>query len=91
MTTSSEFAEWQEYLLQEEEHAFNRTDHYLAQIACEIVRGRVKDPSKVKPDQFMLKFVRQTPKAKRGARKDPKTRLKESKAAWGIAAMMPLK
>ena len=89
-TTSSEFADWQEYMAQEEEHGFHRLDHYFAQLTCEVVRSRVKDPNSVKPQQFMLTFRREKPKAAPVSRKEAKARIAASKAAWGMATGMKL-
>lgn len=55
-TTSSEFTDWQEYIKWETANGFHRTDHYLAQIAAEIVKGRLKDPTKVSTKDFMISF-----------------------------------
>jgi hypothetical protein len=52
-----------EFLSQEEERDTKR-DYYLAQIACEVRRGYVKDPKKVKVDDFLVHFKKQGPKAK---------------------------
>jgi hypothetical protein len=35
----------------------SRSDHYLMRIACEIVRGQVKEPNKVHLDQMKIEFV----------------------------------
>lgn len=55
-TTSSEFTDWQEYIRWDAQHGFHREDHYLAQIAAEVVKGRLKDPSKVSTKDFMISF-----------------------------------
>lgn len=51
-TTVSEFFEWCAYL----KHHPQRQDYYLAQIAAEVCRSRIKDPSKVKLDDFLLRY-----------------------------------
>jgi hypothetical protein len=55
-TTSSEFTDWQEYIRWEASKGFHRADYYLAQIAAEVVKNRLKDPSKVSLKDFMIPF-----------------------------------
>jgi hypothetical protein len=85
MTTSSEFADWQTFIAQEEEEGFHRLDHYFAQLTAEVVRGRVTDPKKVKDAHYMLKF-KLTPTGEPKRKPSRKARLAASKAAWGIVA-----
>lgn len=51
-TTVREFYEWSVMLRQHQ----TREDFYFAQIAAEICRTRIKDPSAVKTEHFLLKF-----------------------------------
>jgi len=51
-TTVREFYEWSVFL---REHQ-TREDFYWAQIAAEICKTRVKDPSAVKIEHFLIKF-----------------------------------
>jgi len=65
----------------------DRTDQYLMQIACEVVRSRVKDPAKVKLSHFKLDFGR-------SGRERPVTReqaTRWSQAAWFSSMTMPVK
>jgi len=77
--TFSEFLAWLEYIRREEERT-TKIDTYLAQIAMEIVRSRVKNPEKIKLDTFVLKFrhVAEAPAAKSRGPRDAK----KSKAIW---------
>lgn len=80
-TTSTEFMEWQAFL-DMEPNMFNATHDYLAQIAAEVHRTRVRTPRNVKLEDKRLKFTRgksaPTKRGKRGA-------VATSKAAWGAA------
>ncbi len=52
--TYTEFLEWLEFLQwNEERHA--KSDVYMAQIAAEIRRSNVKNPRKVRTQDFLLK------------------------------------
>lgn len=51
--TFTEFIEWLEYLKLVHRRNSKR-DMYFAQIAAEVRRGYVKNPSKVKVDHFLL-------------------------------------
>lgn len=82
-TTSAEFVEWQQYIIQEDAEGFSRLDHYLAALTCEVVRARVKNPSKVKPEHYMLKFTPALPAKAQPSKKVAKARIAASKAAWG--------
>ncbi len=54
IVSSSEFVEWQIYLteLQLKEHT--KQDRYQAQIAAEIRRSYVKEPQKIRDEDFLL-------------------------------------
>lgn len=54
--TSSEFVKWIWFLNWHATEDFNRQDFYLAQIAMEICRGQVKNPKKLKLQDFILNF-----------------------------------
>jgi len=45
----------------------DRTDNYLMQIAAEVRRGNLKNPSKLEVKDMRLKFESPQPKAKRDA------------------------
>lgn len=51
-TTVREFYEWSVMLRQHQ----TREDFYFAQIAAEVCKTRVKDPSAVKTEHFLIKF-----------------------------------
>jgi len=79
-TTSTDFVKWRLFL----KRLWNipsRTDHYLAQIACEVVRGRAKYPKRVKMGAFILKFKDVKPEAD-WSNLSPEERLARSKGAW---------
>ena len=54
-TTSREFVEWS-IIVEESEKEFTKQDYYLAQIAAEVRRSFVKNPSKVLLKDFFLQF-----------------------------------
>ena len=56
--TSTEFLDWIWYLDWKDTKEFNRSDHYLAQIAAQIERGQVKHPEKVTVQSKILKFTK---------------------------------
>ena len=77
-TTSSEFAEWVQFL-EEEMNVLTRTDYYLAQIAAEVRRVVVRNPKSVKIEDMILKFqIRGEGKE----RVPPEEVLRKSKAFW---------
>jgi hypothetical protein len=59
----------------------DRGDWYLMQIACEVRRFMMKDPGRVKPEDFRLRFER--PGQKRLTREEATA---WSKARWFAAA-----
>ena len=67
--------------MEAEPNEFNVLHQYLAQIAYQIVRVNAKDPEKVDPDAFVLKFEKR-------AKEDPKPpperqrQAHQSKALW---------
>jgi hypothetical protein len=77
-TTSSEFTEWLAFLKKrelEKANEFNPLYFYFAQIAAEIKRGRVKNPSNVSTKEFILKFVE-------SVKPNAKAKEKDSKHFW---------
>ncbi len=89
-TTSSEFVDWKEYLLQEMEekfHVLEKQDYYLAQIAAEVRRSMVKKPERIRTSSFLLKFRRQRRK-KEGKKLSIKERTKRAKGFWSVVLGM---
>lgn len=64
---------------------FHREDYYLAQIACEIRRSFVKEPSKYHLKDFLLTFSPGESKSVSAApsQTEPTSSLIQSKSAWG--------
>lgn len=52
--TYTEFLEWLEFLRWEEDR-HTKSDYYMAQVAAEIRRSNVKNPRKVRVQDFLLK------------------------------------
>ena len=52
---SMEFTQWMLYLEMEEER-HTKQDYYLAQIAAEVRRPNIKNPSKLQVEDMLLKF-----------------------------------
>ena len=80
-TTPSEFVLWMVYLSlkqQEEFQTIQKQDYYNAQIAAEIRRGYVKNPEKVKIEDFILKFEFKEEKKEI----DWKQKMQQSKRYW---------
>lgn len=77
-TSSTDFVMWMEYL-EMEVNAFHREDYYLAQIAAEMRRSFVKNPKKVKLDDFLLKFKNKV--IRKGMTKEERTKI--AKSFWG--------
>lgn len=75
LTTATEFVEWIAYL-DMDVNAFHREDYYLAQIAAEVRRGRVKDPSRVRTEDLLIKFKFRSGWA------TPANNLETSKSFW---------
>ena len=73
-TSSSQFILWMQYL-EWEINSFDKTAHYLAQIATEVRRSWVKKPESVKFQDFVMKFSRE----KEEAPADIKTRTQRVK------------
>jgi hypothetical protein len=82
--TSTEFLEWQAFEAIES-NQFHREDYFLAQIAAEVCRSRVKNPSRIKDSDFLIKF--QTRKPRKLSEEDLKNRVESSKAKWLGAVM----
>jgi len=77
-TTSSEYTEWMAFLRKmelEKANQFNPLHFYLAQIAAEIKKGRVKNPGNVSIKEFLLKF-------KEAKKSETETKEKDSKQFW---------
>jgi len=70
--THSEFLEWLSFLVWENEQ-HGKSDYYLAQIAAEVVRTRVKDPRTVKTKDFLLQSKKS---------QEPAAKAASSKAIW---------
>lgn len=62
----------------------DRADWYAMQIAAEVRRGLVKDPRRVKADDFRIRFQRQKP----APPVSPEEQLRRSKAQWFAAVGM---
>lgn len=85
--TYSEFLDWQEFL-ELKRTTPGITEYYLAQIAFEVRRSFVKDPNKVKFNDFILKFAgarppQEAPPPRTKAYKE--YRVAMSKASWFAA------
>lgn len=85
-TTSTEFAEWQKYLLIEANRT-TRDQFYFAQIAEQVFRGIAKFPEKVELEDFLIKFKApgEKPDAKKELSMTPeaiKARNLHSKNSW---------
>lgn len=74
--TSTEFVKWVRFLEWRDVEEFRREDYYLAQIAAQIERGHVKNPSQVTIQRKLLKFTSQEPP------KDAGKQVQKSKAFW---------
>lgn len=82
--TWSEFLEWLEYL-REEDRFPSKLDHYLAQIAMEVCRGRLENPREVKLADFLLKTKEEKAEEDRKQAAEDSSRedrIKKSKNAW---------
>jgi hypothetical protein len=51
-----EFVRWRVFF-EEEWNTTEKVTDYLAQIACEVRRGYVRDPGRVKLDDFIIKYT----------------------------------
>lgn len=81
----SEYLIWIAYFeLQLEDPS--RTDLYLMQIACEIVRSRVKNPRGILLKDFVLKLNRREPKTA-----DLKTITAHAKSVWAVRLGKPFR
>lgn len=79
--TESEFEDWLLFI-QQEEHRTTKVDHYLAQIAAEVRRTNVKNPSKVKLQDFLLKFKQAEPPVSRPSKEKVVGKPEGSKHIW---------
>lgn len=76
-----EFVEWLAFLqLEDERHT--KQDHYLAQIAAEVVRAKLTKTGakKVRLQDYLLKFASETPQDK----------MQKSKQTWAFALKLDL-
>jgi len=76
-TTSTEFLQWIQYL-DDQINAFHREDYFLANIAKVLVQANVKDPKKVKLEDYLVKFKKAIPVS----RQKKLNSMKNSFAAW---------
>lgn len=74
LMTYTELTDWL-YYIQEDQTRTTITHHYLAEIASQIAKNRVKDPAKIKRELFILKVVTT----------GEMERMHQSKSAWGAA------
>lgn len=81
-TTSREFLEWMEYLDKEEWQKHHREDFYLAQIAMEVARTRVRNPGSLKAENYLLKFVTRGEAAAPVSQEEVEERTAMSKGKW---------
>ena len=75
--THRQFLAWNAWLA-EQWNQPDRTDHYLAQVACEVRRGNAKKPRAVKLEHLILEF-KQSRKGQRVSREEAAAR---SKSRW---------
>jgi hypothetical protein len=78
--TYTEFLEWLEFL-QWDDRQHGKADHYMAQIAAEIRRANVKNPGRVKIQDFLFQW-REVTAAERKS--------EASKKAWTSALKINL-
>lgn len=80
---SSEFTAWRVFL-EREPNQFNKQDYYLAQIAAEIVRPRVKNPERLGLDDYLIRFEsrKQDAKPREMTEAEKQEHIERSKAAW---------
>jgi hypothetical protein len=88
LITPTEFEGWIEFL-RLERNRNTKTHYMLAQIACQITKGLVKEPEKVQIEHFMLNLaVRQEePEAKEEppTEEEQEVHMSASKARWASA------
>lgn len=75
--THRQFEAWQAWLA-EQWNQPSRTDNYLMQIACEVLRTRLKEPGKAEIKHFRLEFKEKKPPTKQTAAEVAA----EAKARW---------
>uniref|UniRef100_A0A6M3K254 Uncharacterized protein n=1 Tax=viral metagenome TaxID=1070528 RepID=A0A6M3K254_9ZZZZ len=83
-TTTNQFFDWMEYL-KTDANRFKAEYVYLAQIAAEIRRTAVKDPKRVRVDDFVLTFTSKDDKKTVQSNEEIRDRdaaAKRSKAHW---------
>ena len=74
--TSREFLKWVWYLNWKDTEEFSRQDYYLAQIAAQVERGQVKNPSSVTVQRKLLKFTTSSQVV------DRESQIRRSKSFW---------
>mgnify|MGYP003625793947 FL=1 len=79
--SSSEFTLWKVYF--EEEHKrFHREDYFFAMLTAEVRRTVVKNPERVKMEDFLLDFGAGDKKKTRKSELSKKTKEAASKSMW---------
>lgn len=71
------------YLKEIQPNEYDKQDFLLSQIALEVCRGRIKDPAKLKLQDFILSFSTEEQTKEEILDKDEK--MQRSKKAWGAA------
>jgi len=77
--SSKEFVLWK-YYLQNEHLRFHREDYLFAMVAAEVRRTIVKNPNKVDPKDFLLKF--QDTRSNEISEEDKQRALSFDKSFW---------
>jgi len=88
--TSTEFVDWVVYLDDEEINGFHREDYYLANIAAEVRRSYIKDPTKVRTESFLMKFKKKD-EIERPVKMTREERTKRAKSFWGAVLKSPVR
>ena len=97
VTTSTEFFEWLAFF-DEEVNEREKTDFYLAQLACEMRRSYSSDASKYQNSDFLITFSQKkvaqdmevSAESEVDAEKRKQQAIATSKSAWfGIIGMKP--
>jgi hypothetical protein len=65
----------------EDAELFRREDYYFAQLACEMRRSWVKNPKKVKVEDFLIKFTGESISSKASAQ-TTEGKMQQSKQFW---------
>ena len=80
-TTSTEFLDWQQYLVQEINFP-RKQDYYLAQIAAEVRRVMNKNPNSIKVEDLLMKFEGHVDEEEKPTPIDKETRTASNKSKW---------